>query len=155
MIQNFKIDQAATFDSVRLLSVEPKTAFGDQFRQETTKDGVPKWEAQLVAGFRQFGKVQNEIIKAGIAAEQDPGEGIAPATPVELIDFEIGVMEKSRRDASSGEERVVGVQVWYRCQAIRPIAATGSEQRKGRAGPGGGSTGSASPQSSNATEAVS
>ena len=29
MIQNFKIDQAATFDSIRLLSVAPKTAFGD------------------------------------------------------------------------------------------------------------------------------
>ncbi|MQA17030.1 MAG: hypothetical protein GEV09_23730, partial [Pseudonocardiaceae bacterium] len=72
MIQNFKIDQAATFDYVRLLSMEPKTAFGDQFRQETTKDGVPKWEAQLVAGFRQFGKTQNEIIKVGIRLARRP-----------------------------------------------------------------------------------
>ena len=78
MIQNFKIDQAATFDSIRLLSVAPKTAFGDQYRQESTKDGVPKWEAQVVAGFRQFGRTQNEIIKVGIAAGHDPGEGIAP-----------------------------------------------------------------------------
>ena len=112
MIQNFKIDQAATFDSIRLLSVAPKTAFGDQYRQETTKDGVPKWEAQLVAGFRQFGRTQNEIIKVGIAAEHDPGEGIAPASPVELVDFEIGVMEKTKRDPNTGEERVIGVQVW-------------------------------------------
>ncbi|MQA14712.1 MAG: hypothetical protein GEV09_11215 [Pseudonocardiaceae bacterium] len=144
MIQNFKIDQAATFASVRLLSVEAKAVFGDNDRQETTKDGVPKWEAQLVAGFRQFGKTQNEIIKASMAAEHDPGEGIAPATPVELIDFEIGVMEKQR------DGQVVGVQVWYRCQGIRPIAATGSSNgtdRKTR-------NGSTSATSSEAAEAV-
>ena len=129
MIQNFKIDQAATFDSIRLLSVAPKTAFGDQYRQETTKDGVPKWEAQLVAGFRQFGRTQNEIIKVGIAAEHDPGEGIAAASPVELVDFEIGVMEKTKRDSNTGEERVIGVQVWYRCGQIRSTAEPGRKQR--------------------------
>ena len=52
MIQNYKVDQAATFESLLFLSCEPKTAFGDSFRQETTKDGLPKWEAQLVARFR-------------------------------------------------------------------------------------------------------
>ena len=111
MIQNFKIDQARTFASVLLLSCEPKTAFGDQHRQETTKDGTPKWEAQLVAGFRRFGRAENEIIKVGIAAEDSPGETIPPATPVELIGFEIGVMEERDRDG-----RVSGVQVRYRCQ---------------------------------------
>ncbi len=130
MIQNFKIDQAATFGSIRLLSVAPKTAFGDQYRQETTKDGVPKWEAQLVAGFRQFGRTQNEIIKVGIAAEGDPGEGIAPASPVELVDFEIGVMEKTKRDPNTGEERVIGVQVWYRCGQIRPTAESGAGRKQ-------------------------
>lgn len=124
MIQNFKIDQAQTFASLLLLCCEPKTAFGDQFRQETTKDGLPKWEAQLVAGFRQFGRPQNEIIKVGIASEQNPGDAVAPHTPVELVGFEIGVMEKRNRD-----EQVIGVQVWYRCQEIRPIAATGSDRK--------------------------
>ena len=130
MIQNFKIDQAATFDSIRLLSVAPKTAFGDQYRQETTKDGIPKWEAQLVAGFRQFGRTQNEIIKVGIAAEGDPGEGIAAASPVELVDFEIGVMEKTKRDPNTGEERVIGVQVWYRCGQIRSTAEPGAARKQ-------------------------
>jgi len=130
VIQNFKIDQAATFDSIRLLSVAPKTAFGDQYRQESTKDGVAKWEAQLVAGFRQFGRTQNEIIKVGIAAEHDPGEGIAPASPVELVDFEIGVMEKTKRDPNTGEERVIGVQVWYRCGQIRSTAESGAGRKQ-------------------------
>ena len=130
MIQNFKIDQAATFDSIRLLNVAPKTAFGDQYRQETTKDGIPKWEAQLVARFRQFGRTQNEIIKVGIAAEGDPGEGIAAASPVELVDFEIGVMEKTKRDSNAGEERVIGVQVWYRCGQIRSTAEPGAARKQ-------------------------
>lgn len=130
MIQNFKVDQAATFASLLLLSCEPKTAFGDQHRQETTKDGVPKWEAQLVAGFRRFGRAENEIIKVGIAAERNPGETIAPATPVQLIDFEVGVMEKRDRDG-----RVTGAQVWYRCQEIRPInAVPNGSERKARTG---------------------
>jgi hypothetical protein len=140
VIQNYVIDQAKSFTYLRLLSLEPKTAFGDQFRQETTKDGMPKWEAQLAAGFRQFGKTQNEIIKVGIAAERDPGEGIAPASPVELVDFEIGVMEKTKRDPTTGEERIVGVQVWYRCREIRPIAETPTE-RKQRTGSNVGTTG--------------
>jgi hypothetical protein len=119
VIQNFKIDQAATFASLLLLSCEPKTAFGDQYRQETTKDGTPKWEAQFVAGFRRFGRADNEIIKVGIAAERNPGEAIPPATPVQLVDFEIGVMDKRDREGT-----VTGAQVWYRCGEIRPTTAT-------------------------------
>ncbi len=137
-LQNFKIDQVRTFASVLLLSCEPKTAFGDQYRQETTKDGLPKWEAQLVAGFRRFGRAENEIIKVGIAAEHNPGEAIPPATPVELIDFEIGVMEKRDRDG-----QVTGVQVWYRCQEIRPIATVpNGTERKARTGAPAGEAGS-------------
>jgi hypothetical protein len=111
------------------LSCEPRTAFGEQDKQETTKDGVPKWEAQFVAGFRQFGRPQNEIIRVGIAAERNPGEGIGLAAAVQLIDFEIGVMEKTKRDPETRTERIVGVTVWYRAQEIRPTATTGSNGR--------------------------
>jgi len=124
VIQNFKIDQTRTFGSVLLLGVEPKTAFGDPSRQELTKEGMPKWTAQLAAEFRAFGRAQRELINVGVAAGKDPGEGIAPGTPVELIDFEIGVMEKKNR---AGE--VVGVQVWYRAGALRPTSATGAKGR--------------------------
>jgi hypothetical protein len=33
VIQNFTVDQTKTFNSLLLLAVEPKTAFGDQYRQ--------------------------------------------------------------------------------------------------------------------------
>lgn len=125
MIQNFAIDQAATFESLLFLSCEPKTAFGDAFRHETTKDGLPKWEAQLVARFRQFGRATNEIIKVGLVAERAPAEDLAPATPVELVGFEIGVMDKKDRNGN-----VTGAQVWYRCQEVRALASTTPRQRR-------------------------
>ena len=120
MIQNFQIDQARTFSSVLFLGVEPKTAFGDPYRQETAKDGTPKWVGQVAAEFRAFGRPQRELLNVGVTAVKDPGEGLVPGTPVELIDFEIGVMERRNR-----EGQVTGVQVWYRAGSIRPTSATG------------------------------
>jgi hypothetical protein len=124
VIQNFKVDQTRTFSSVLLLGVEPKTAFGDPYRQETAKDGTPKWVAQLAAEFRAFGRPQRELINVGLTSEKDPGEGVMPGTPVELLDFEIGVMERKNR-----EGQVTGVQVWYRASAIRPTAAIATPGR--------------------------
>lgn len=118
MIQNFKVDQARTFVSLLLLGVEPKTAFGDPYRQETTKDGTPKWVAQLAAEFLAFGRPQRELINVGLTSEKNPGEHLAPGTSVEMTDFEIGVMEKKNR-----EGQVTGVQVWYRAGALRAVTA--------------------------------
>lgn len=92
MIQNFKVDQTRT----------------------------PKWVAQLAAEFRAFGRPQRELINVGVTSEKDPGEGLLPGTPVELLDFEIGVMERKNR-----ENQVTGVQIWYRAGAIRSTAAVG------------------------------
>jgi hypothetical protein len=122
---NFKIDQAATFSGVAFLSSEPKRAFGSD-RQETTKDGTPKWQVEVVAGFRdQFGKVQNEVLKVGVTSHKNPGDGLNPYTPMQLVGFEVGVMEKTKRNPETGEERVIGVTVWYRAAELRPLSATG------------------------------
>jgi hypothetical protein len=67
--QTYKIDQAATFAGVVLLSVEPKLTFGST-DQDRTHDGVPKWEAQLATGFHQFRKVNNNILKAGVVGRR-------------------------------------------------------------------------------------
>jgi len=123
---NFKIDQAATFAGVAFLACEPKLKFGSQTDQECTKDGTPKWTVQVVAGFRdQFGKIQNEVLKISINSHKNPGEGLMPYTPVQLVGFEVGVMERTKRHPETGEERVIGVQVWYRASEVRPLSATG------------------------------
>jgi hypothetical protein len=82
VIQNFTVDQAKTFSSLLLLAVEPKTAFGDQYRQEVTKEGTPKWTAQIAAEFTAFGRSQRELINVGLASEKNPGENLAPGTQV-------------------------------------------------------------------------
>lgn len=120
MPQNFKVDQAATFANVILLSSAPKLKFGSDVDQECTKEGVPKWEVQVAAGFHQFGKITNEVLKIGIAAAKDPADGLTPYSPVELVGFEVGVMEKTGKDG-----QITGAQTWYRAEAIRPTAATG------------------------------
>ena len=97
--------------------------------QETTKDGVPKWEVQLVASFRQFGRSTNEIIKVGMTSPSQPGTELGPAEPVQLVGFEIGVMDKKNR-----EGQIVGAQVWYRCQEVRALSATSSRGKSAEAG---------------------
>lgn len=124
MFSNFKIDQAATFAGVAFLASEPKLKFGSQSDQECAKDGTPKWNVQVVAGFRDlFGKVQNEVLKISVAASKDPGANVAPYTPVQLVNFEVGVMEKTKRD-DDGNQQVIGFQVWYRASEIRPTSVT-------------------------------
>lgn len=128
MPQIYAIDQTATFERVMWLSSESKTRFGSDV-QETNKDGVPKWEVQLVASFRQFGRSTNEIIKVGMTSPSQPGTDLGPAEPVQLVGFEIGVMDKKNR-----EGQVVGAQVWYRCQEVRSLSATGSRGKSVEAG---------------------
>lgn len=105
-----------------MLCVEPKLGFGSA-EQERTAEGVWKWEAQLVVGFRQFGKISNEVLKVGLASRVNPGEGLASYTPVELVGFEVGVMPKTKRNPD-GSERILGVQVWYRAEELRAISST-------------------------------
>lgn len=121
-LQSFKIDQAQTFTHVLFLSAEPKVKFGSQTDQECAKDGTPKWVVQVVGGFRDYGKATNEVLKISVTSDSKPGDGLPPATPVQLLAFEVGVMPKTARDGS-----VIGVQVWYRADGIRALSATGSK----------------------------
>jgi|SRR5690606_14320648 len=128
MFTNFKVDQAASFRGVAFLSCSPKTAFGST-TQETTKDGTPKWTVEVIAStVDQFGKAANAVIKIGVASHTPPCEGLHMYTPVHLVDFEVGVMEKTRKNPATGEEKILGVQVWFRASEIRPITATGGKR---------------------------
>jgi hypothetical protein len=123
MFSQFKIDQAATFQGIAFLSCDAKTAFRST-TQETTKDGIPKWEIQVVALFQSsFGRVQNEVLKVGVASHRNPCEGLTPYSPIALVGFEVGVMEKTKRNPETGEEKVIGVQVWYRAEQVKALAA--------------------------------
>jgi hypothetical protein len=122
MPANFKVDQAATFASVILLTCNPKLKFGSATDQECTKDGTPKWELEVAAGFLQFGKVTNEVLKIGMASHENPATGIPPYSPVTLTGFELGVMEKAK------DGQVIGFQVWYRAEDIRSNLETSARK---------------------------
>ncbi len=118
MRANFKIDQGATFAGLVFLSCQPKLAFGSD-QQERTKDGRLKWTVEVLgAAYDGFGGTSNEVLKVGVVSSTDPAEGINAFTPIELSDFEVGVMEKTKKNAD-GTERVVGVNVWFRASEIK------------------------------------
>ena len=123
MPQTFIVDQAATFQAVAFLSAEPKMMFGKDI-QETNKEGVPRWELQLVGGFRTFGRVENEVMKVSYYGPKNPAELYGMYTPVQLVNFVVGVMADERTDKRTGEKTIVGARVWYRCDEIRPLHAT-------------------------------
>jgi hypothetical protein len=125
----FVVDQAATFQAVAFLSAEPRIQFGTRDVQETTKDGVQKWDVQVVCGFRDnFGKVNNEVLKVNYASRQNPSDAIGMYTPVQLVNFCVGVMPKT---AKEDRDKIIGFSVWYRCDEIRPLDAIPPSGRRG------------------------
>ncbi|OLL89513.1 hypothetical protein Ae406Ps2_6441c [Pseudonocardia sp. Ae406_Ps2] len=122
----FKIDAVATFTMLLLMAVEPKFKFGTTDQECVKGSGIPKWTAQVTAGFPGYeGKVNYQVLPVTIVSNDDPRQAVQPGTPVELIDFEVGVMDKTITDRDSGERKVVGAQVYYRASGLRPIGATG------------------------------
>lgn len=118
MRANFKVDQTATFAGLVFLSCQPKLAFGSD-QQERTRDGRLKWTIEVLgAAYDGFGGTSNEVLKVGMASSTNPAEGVNPFTPVELGDFEVGVMEKTKKTQDGGE-KVVGVNVWFRASEIK------------------------------------
>jgi hypothetical protein len=121
MPQTFIVDQAKTFQAVAFLGAEPRIEFGTRDKQELTRDGMPKWDVQVVAGFRDnFGKVQNEVIKVSYAGPKNPADVLGMYTPVHLVNFTVGVMPKTAKD---DKDKVIGFNVWYRAEEIRPLQA--------------------------------
>lgn len=130
MPQIFFIDQAATFSGVAFLQSAPRLAFGSD-QQDRTRDGLGKWEVQLVAGFRdQFGNPSHEVIKVNVAAGSDPGAGMTQYTPVQLVNFVVGVVPPEVRKDNNGRDKVVGGTTWYRADEIRPLSQPSSGGRR-------------------------
>ncbi len=126
MPQTFIVDQRATFEAVAFLSAEPKMVLGSRDRQETSADGTPKWSVELVAGFRQFGKVTSEVIKVGVTSHKNPGDGLSMYTQVHLVNFTVGVNPPEERTNDKGVKRIVGGTAWYRCDEIKSAQVAAS-----------------------------
>ncbi len=120
----FHVDQARTFQMVMFLSSAPKMVFGSNDKQDTTKDGLPKWEVQVVASFIAFGgKLENEILKIGVASYQDPAAALGGPQPVHLNGFRVGVSPAEKRTDRNGNEKIVGGTAWYQADEIVSVNA--------------------------------
>jgi hypothetical protein len=129
MPQTFRVDQAATFQAVAFLSAEPRMVFGEQGRQETTKDGVPRWTVEVVAAFRQFDKITSEVLKVTMASHKNPAEEIGLYTPIQMVGFTVGVTPPEERTDKDGRKKVVGGTAWYRCDEIRPLTVAPTSRK--------------------------
>lgn len=126
----FHVDQSRTFKAVMFMSCSPKTVFGNNDKQDTTKDGTPKWEVQLVASFEQFGRIENEILKVGVNSHQNPGEALQHMPqPVELVNFRVGVSPVEEREDSRGNKKITGGKAWYQADEVRPLNAVPTSRK--------------------------
>jgi hypothetical protein len=46
-----------------------------------------------------------------------------------LINFEVGVMEKTRKNKDTGATEQIGINVWYRCDEVRSTSAISSGRK--------------------------
>lgn len=129
MIGTFKIDQVNTFASVHLMSVEPKNEFRSD-DQQCAKDGTPKWTAKVVVTYTVFNRTEHETLSVNLTSRNDPGSGLTPFTPVDLVGFEVNVSEKRTKD----NQTVPGIQQWYRADEIRSAAPAAAPTSKKTAG---------------------
>nr|ABD48720.1 pXT107.4 [Nocardia sp. 107] len=84
----------------------------------------------LVAAFRdQFGASQHEVIHVNVASNGNPGDGIGAYTPVQLVNFVVGVVPPEVRKNARGEEKLTGGTTWYRADEIRATNSTGKPAR--------------------------
>jgi len=111
------IDQAATFVTVAFMGCEPRMVFG-QDRQDTTKDGTPKWDLQLAVAVPPNGNGRQtaEMLRVGIAAPADPAKGIPPLTPVHVEGLRVGVMIPKPAELREGKTPTI----YYQANGVRP-----------------------------------
>ena len=128
------IDQAQTFAAVIFMGSEPKTRFEgtgqmkddgkEKMRvagQDTNSEGIPKWSVQVSLAPRHIpgAKMQDkpEMVNISFTTEKDPGDGVHPGLPVELVNLAFHY-DKQRNMA------------YYSASEVRPISAAPSGAKK-------------------------
>src|ERR1017187_2500760 len=116
----FVCDTGATFATMLLMSSGPKTEFGSAV-QAISKTGEKKWFAQVAATWQaEYGmRPVSEVIEITLTGgDANPAASIQPGSPVEFVNFRIGVSSPEMRDNGRGP-RVSGGRAWYSASAVR------------------------------------
>ncbi|MEV0938719.1 hypothetical protein AB0J05_49665 [Streptomyces phaeochromogenes] len=126
----FHVDQARTFKMVMFLSSAPKTEFGNNAKQAVNKEGVPQWVVEVVAGFEQFGRITNEVLKVNITAHRDPAEALGGMPqPVHLDGFRVGVSPVETKKDKNGNDVVRGGTAWYGADGLTAANAVPASRK--------------------------
>lgn len=133
-INSVSIDQTQTFDTVRLMEVNPEIEFGTNDTQAKTKGEIPKWVASVAVSYvGSFGKRVSDVIEVKIASPSDPGQGVTPFNPVTLNGLRMFVQPKTNKD----RQMVPGMTQSFSAESITDNAATGSRSKAAAATAGG------------------
>jgi hypothetical protein len=112
------VDTASTFSVLIFMGSEPKADFNTGEHQRNAA-GLLKWgvtvAAQTIPANGQ--RSSAETLSVTIAADSDPGAGLAPGTPVVLEDLRAGVMDPEQR----GEGKIRGGRMFFQASGVRPL----------------------------------
>lgn len=119
------VNPAQTFASAVLMSCGPKIDYETK-AQATSKDGIPKWEAQVAVTYlaEPGQRAISEVINITITNASDPGHGLTPPCPVELVDLRVGWTAPEVRDG-----RARGGRPWYQAGGIRSSLNAGRQDK--------------------------
>ena len=118
----FTIDTARTFALLMLMSTSPKAEFNSADQaQARSADGRPKWSAQVAATWlaEPGRRPVSEVLDITITSDRDPGEGLAPGSPVIVEGLRVGVSTPEKT-----ERGVRGGRAWYQADALRSANGT-------------------------------
>lgn len=123
MAGTFVINAAETFQRVIFMSCAEKVDFKTG-AVETNPQGVPKWTIEAAVTFHPGApgmRAQSEVITATITQHGNPGDGVMPGSPVELLGLRVGFSIPERNERGG----VRGGKPWYQASGIRPAGAMG------------------------------
>lgn len=122
MAGTFVVNAEQTFAQALLLTCGPKPKFGAQAEQEVSKDGTPKWQAEVAVTWQAVNGVQAaaEVIKVTITAPYDPGQSVMPGMPVTFEGFMVGISQPEKNDKGG----IRGGKPWYSATALHPASGT-------------------------------
>jgi hypothetical protein len=113
----YAIDTAQTFTACMLMATGPRLKFGSS-EQDVSAAGEKKWEVQAAVSFiPEYGmKAQSDILSVTVTGT-DPGQGINPGSPIELVNLRVGIVAPEKADNG----KVRGGKPYWQASGIRVV----------------------------------
>lgn len=113
----FVVDTGRTFAAALLMGSAPKLRF-QTTEQDVAADGQRKWEIQAAMTWQAEHGMRpvSEVVSVTCLGGTDPAASIPPGTPIEFMDFRVGISTPERTDRG-----VRGGKPYYQAGGLRPV----------------------------------